>query len=175
MRAKDLLETRARCSRQQGEVFYIDLNVRQKITFDMDKLTEVHKEGNIEVLMAHKIGESESNVIKHGMFLVKQDGVVIDEFIVKTDESTPHLKRIDFLETDFSSFLSLDLNFESKFVDVTNKRPRKKIGDCGQDVIDCFQDVYTNHGWASVAAALTTAFIPQTAVVFAAGCVGKNC
>ena len=48
-------------------------------------------------------------------------------------------------------------------------------GDCGQDVIDCFQDVYTNHGWASVAAALTTAFIPQTAVVFAAGCVGKNC
>lgn len=60
-------------------------------------------------------------------------------------------------------------------MDVTNKNPRKKIGDCGQDVIDCFQDVYTNHGWASVAAALTTAFIPQTAVVFAAGCVGKNC
>ncbi|RRA95108.1 hypothetical protein [Paenimyroides viscosum] len=155
-------------------MFYIDLNVRQKVTFDINELTEIYKEGNVEVLKAHTIGENADDLIKHGMFLVKKNGVVIDEFVVKTDESIPHLRRLDLMETDFSSFLSLDFNLESQSTEVTNKKPRKKIGDCGQDVIDCIQDVYTNNGWASVAAFVTTAFIPQTAVVFTIVCYNIN-
>lgn len=44
----------------------------------------------------------------------------------------------------------------------------------GQDVIDCMQDVYSNHGWLSVWVFVQTCFIPQTAVAFAVACVGKN-
>lgn len=48
-------------------------------------------------------------------------------------------------------------------------------GGCtGANVMGCFTDVYSNHGWGSVAASLTTAFIPQTAVAFALACAVKN-
>ncbi|UUF15094.1 MULTISPECIES: hypothetical protein [Flavobacterium] len=48
-------------------------------------------------------------------------------------------------------------------------------GGCsGANVIDCFTDVYSNHGWGSVAASLTTAFIPQTAIAFTLACAAKN-
>jgi hypothetical protein len=46
---------------------------------------------------------------------------------------------------------------------------------CGQKVIDCIQDAYTQHGWASVWALVQTAFIPETAVAIAYACCYKNC
>jgi hypothetical protein len=48
-------------------------------------------------------------------------------------------------------------------------------GGCtGANIIGCFTDVYSNHGWGSVAASITTAFIPQTAVAFTLACAAKN-
>ncbi len=47
--------------------------------------------------------------------------------------------------------------------------------DCGDKVAACLQDVYTNHGWASVLAAVTTGFIPETGIAFAADCYGHMC
>lgn len=157
-----------------SEFFYIDLNIREKIIFDINNLTEVHNEGNVQILMAHTIGENENDVIKYGMFLIKKNGVVIDEYIVKTDESNPQLKKLNFMESDFSNFLSFDFNLQSESIEVTNKKNRKKDG-CGQAVMDCIQDVYSNHGWASVAAWVTTAFIPETALIFAGACYDRNC
>ncbi len=48
-------------------------------------------------------------------------------------------------------------------------------GGCsGSNVVGCMSDVYTNHGWGSVVATLSTAFLPQTAVAFALACAAKN-
>lgn len=48
-------------------------------------------------------------------------------------------------------------------------------GGCtGSNVLGCFLDVYSGHGWASLAAGVTTGFFPQTGVVFAAACAAKN-
>ncbi|WP_264535282.1 hypothetical protein [Flavobacterium sp. N1736] len=48
-------------------------------------------------------------------------------------------------------------------------------GGCsGSNVVGCMTDVYTNHGWGSVVATLSTAFLPQTAVAFALACAAKN-
>lgn len=44
----------------------------------------------------------------------------------------------------------------------------------GQDTMDCMADVYSNHGWVSVWVFVQTAFLPQTAVAFAAACAVKN-
>lgn len=44
----------------------------------------------------------------------------------------------------------------------------------GQNTMDCLADVYVNHGWASVWVTVQTAFIPHTAVAFAAACAVKN-
>lgn len=48
-------------------------------------------------------------------------------------------------------------------------------GGCtGSNVIGCMTDVYSNHGWGSVVATISTAFLPQTAVAFALACAAKN-
>ena len=44
----------------------------------------------------------------------------------------------------------------------------------GQDVSDCLQDVYTNHGWISVWAFIQTCFIPETAIAFVGACIIVN-
>ncbi|HMM04951.1 MULTISPECIES: hypothetical protein [unclassified Dysgonomonas] len=40
--------------------------------------------------------------------------------------------------------------------------------------MDCIDDAYTNHGWASVFLTIETAFIPWTGVAIAAACAGGN-
>ena len=44
----------------------------------------------------------------------------------------------------------------------------------GQNTMDCITDAYTNKGWASVAGWITTAFVPEMAVVVAATCAAIN-
>lgn len=40
--------------------------------------------------------------------------------------------------------------------------------------MDCITDAYGNHGWASVAIWIESAFIPQTAAVVAIACTARN-
>lgn len=53
--------------------------------------------------------------------------------------------------------------------DLSHRRP------CGQAVMDCITNAYSNHGWTSVALGLTSAFIPHTFAVVAAACYDRNC
>ena len=70
----------------------------------------------------------------------------------------------------------LELNqMESLIGGAEKLKNADESGGCtGANVLDCFTDVYSNHGWASLAASLTTAFIPQTAIAFALSCAAKN-
>ncbi len=43
----------------------------------------------------------------------------------------------------------------------------------GQAIMDCVSDVYSNHGWASLAVGITSCFIPQTFAVYAVACATK--
>jgi hypothetical protein len=44
----------------------------------------------------------------------------------------------------------------------------------GQDAMNCFADAYLNNGWISLWASIQTAFIPMTAALIAAACIGRN-
>ena len=44
----------------------------------------------------------------------------------------------------------------------------------GQNTMNCINDAYTNKEWASVAGWITTAFVPEMAVVAAATCAAIN-
>lgn len=70
----------------------------------------------------------------------------------------------------------LELNqMESLIGGAEKLKNADESGGCtGANVIGCMSDVYTNHGWGSVIATLSTAFIPETAVAFALACAAKN-
>ena len=59
--------------------------------------------------------------------------------------------------------------------DIKTRPLLQNNGGCGQAVMNCITDVYTNHGWTSVFVFVETAFLPQTAAAFAAACAIKNC
>lgn len=44
----------------------------------------------------------------------------------------------------------------------------------GQHVMNCFTDVYTNHGWISLFASVASAIVPEVALGMAAACIIKN-
>ncbi|GLU55658.1 hypothetical protein Dfri01_51190 [Dyadobacter frigoris] len=46
---------------------------------------------------------------------------------------------------------------------------------CGQAVINCMTDAYSNHGWISVYAWVQSAYIPATAAALAAACAARVC
>ena len=156
--------------------FYMDLKVvSSKMKFDTTNIKEVYNQGGVQVLVARSLEENAESKVKHGLCLVRKNNVFVDEFILKTDESNPTLKRLDFLETDLSSYLSFEFNLERRESRLIGAELRGDDDDCGQAVIDCMQDAYTNHGWASVAALVSSAFVPDVMVGIGAVCYGKNC
>lgn len=46
---------------------------------------------------------------------------------------------------------------------------------CGQAVMNCITDAYSNHGWASVWLFVQSIFIPSTGAAIATVCFVKNC
>lgn len=71
----------------------------------------------------------------------------------------------------------------SSILDISSKDPKSPVTvttnaaqkGCGQKVMDCITDAYTNNGWVSVWAWVQTAFIPQTAAAVAAACWLNAC
>jgi hypothetical protein len=67
------------------------------------------------------------------------------------------------------------LSYKYSYGDMDNFFLPKQISrGWGEDTMGCLSDAYTNHGWASVWVTIQTAFIPETAVAFAAACAIKN-
>jgi len=73
---------------------------------------------------------------------------------------------------------------DNSILDISSKDPGSPIivtttnaaqKSCGQKVMDCITDAYTNNGWVSVWGWIQTAFIPQTAVAVAAACYINAC
>lgn len=67
------------------------------------------------------------------------------------------------------------LSYKCSYGDMDNFFLPKQISrGWGEDTMGCLSDAYTNHGWISVWATIQTAFIPETAVAFAAYCAVIN-
>lgn len=79
---------------------------------------------------------------------------------------------IKTLDNEIYSKIVLDNLTNTKTInnyDLSRRKP------CGQAVMDCIDDGYTNHGWISVALGITTAIVPHTFAVAVAACYDRNC
>jgi hypothetical protein len=85
--------------------------------------------------------------------------------------------KIQYFDLEEGLILSINnYNLSSfSFQTSTGNYMTRTTSGCGQAVIDCVINAYSNHGWASVWAFVQTAFIPATSLAITAGCVAKNC
>lgn len=92
-------------------------------------------------------------------------------YFVKTISKDKTINILEIINLDKTLNYSINFNLNENTIYYANTMRRP----CGQAVIDCINDAYSNHGWASVGLFLTSAFIPETAVVVAAACYDRNC
>jgi hypothetical protein len=95
--------------------------------------------------------------------------------IIKTSEEINGNRTIDYLDyVTGELYLSILLNPKTQKMSYIHVPGYKRMSGWGQRTIDCVSDVYSNHRWASVWAAVQSAFIPQTAAAIAGACAVKN-
>lgn len=95
--------------------------------------------------------------------------------IIKTSEEINGNRTIDYLDyVTGELYLSILLNPKTQKMSYIHVLGYKRMSGWGQRTIDCVSDVYSNHRWASVWAAVQSAFIPQTAAAIAGACAVKN-
>jgi len=118
-----------------------------------------------------------NNTAKISFVFPKVNGIFVKPMLVQ--KMKDRINYFDFKdnsliiareENSLVKFESQDIQFQVENVNSTLFR-----SGCGDAVIGCMSDAYSNHGWLSVALFIESAFIPETTVIIAAACAGKNC
>jgi hypothetical protein len=144
------------------------------LEFDNSHVYEVALDANsASLLMVNQIGYDENNPENFGFAAVQSEDGLVNPFIVKTQTISRNLVQIEYFNANFELIFSVELNSDTESINILYQQVDRKK-DMGQDVADCLGDVYSNHGWISVWAAVQSAFIPQTAVALAGACVVAN-
>lgn len=145
------------------------LKSTKSIIFDTDNIFEVGlSESDPKVLIANQVGFDECNDSNFGFTIAIDDnGNLGQSAIIKTESVDEQTKIINYYNDNYTLMLSLKLDVNTESIEILYK-------SIGQDVMDCIEDAYTNHGWISVGLFIETAFIPETAAAIAAACLGRN-
>ena len=141
--------------------------------FDFNNIYESLKSGETEV--CYSVKHKDSNGFTDYSFSVfTNKGTLGNPTLVSTisdrsnivydllDENKSfEVKKIN----DVYTYKSRDVNFGST----------SRMFSCGQCVINCINDAYTSHGWASVWAFVQSIYLPATGAAIAIGCIGRCC
>lgn len=124
------------------------------------------------IVASFKSNSPESN-INYAFAMFIDDGAnLIRPTIVKSDAGT----RIKYFLLNSDLVIQID-NVDDKMAISSYQTSYRTRGtwNCGQQVMNCFQDAYQNHGWLSVWITVQSFVIPQTAGGILAVCAVKNC
>jgi len=122
---------------------------------------------NVSYLPGTDIIFTESNLeeYQYSAYLKDAQGIYTQFYMNVTDDNTYYT---------LNYYQSNNQNFTIKINKINGTLVKQTTKSAGQRTIDCINDAYTNHGWASVFLTIETAFIPWTGVAIAAACAGGN-
>ncbi len=115
---------------------------------------------NCDVILAKKENEY--------VAYYKQNGIFVRKIYITIEQGQQNAYDITYEDADTKAIAFVQISHDGK----VRTNPLTKVA--GQDVMDCITDAYGNHGWASVALWVETAFIPQAAAVVAIACTARN-
>ena len=155
-----------------------------KINFILDSIYEMENIYNSDTKFIFIEGKLNNNAIALYKY-VDKDGNIGDNFMFcETEKENEDSYVINYYNQ------SLQITNSIKIIPSTKQILTKKYNingfkakvnndddsesGWGQDTMDCINDAYSNHGWASVWAWVQTAFIPETGIIIAGTCAGIN-
>jgi len=146
-------------------------NLNNSFNFeDIEVVT--NNETGTESIVINQNNFSNDNSVNTAIGLFMNGNNVLQATIVETIKVDDNINEINYYDLDYNFLYGIRIDKENKtFIVLPNTN---KEGGSGQATADCITDAYSNHGWVSVAAWVTTAFIPATAVAIAADCAIHN-
>jgi hypothetical protein len=139
--------------------------------FNFDSISEVQNTETGEV--AYMIDSHDNVKKKLGAYIVDNGGY---EFLIVEFKTDSDIKEI--LYKDVNGRLMLTVYANTITEEITTERAltrNTEDPDFADKVLDCLEDAYTNHGWASVGLWILTGFYPAVGVGAAIGCATRDC
>jgi hypothetical protein len=120
---------------------------------------------------------SNTNVNNYGFTMFTNGTSYTNPMLIqtKTNLFLKYYDLTDILLTTLANYNVSTYSWATAAGDFAGGGVRPFVVGCGQKVINCMIDLYSNHGWLSVWATVQSAFLPQTAVAVAATCAIHNC
>lgn len=109
----------------------------------------------------------DEDIIVYYMF----ENTIVNQSSINIDLSNSSMKIIRF--TNMISNEVIELCFDKDWNMLTESTTRG-IKDWGRGTAECLSDAYSNHGWSSVFAFVSTAFVPQVAAGLGIACAIRN-
>lgn len=140
--------------------------------FDLKTKGEIEDEFQLmDIVKSHEIEDCDVVLAKKGNDYVayyRQNGIFVRKIYITIGQRQRGEYDITYEDADTKAIAFVHISKDGK----VDTNPLTKVS--GQDVMDCITDAYGNHGWASVAIWIESAFIPQTAAVVAIACTARN-
>jgi hypothetical protein len=127
---------------------------------------------NTDITLIYCILSNENDFSIHKPIVITLKGREMASFY---DLDVNLVKNISILSTGKISSTGAMPIFNHNTNHISLMSANNTFSSCGQATMNCINDAYANHGWASVWAWVQSAVLPPTAVAIAAACAAKNC
>jgi hypothetical protein len=155
----------------------------QNVEFDYDNLSLTSKPSGLnDVILARQVNYNEANSVNYAISFFENNKNIVNALVIKIENVSKDIKRVHYLSLENILLVTVEVNlknsksniiFKNNNLDSSNNKGLMKI-DVGQCTANCIGDAYTNHGWASVAAWVVSAFFPEAVAAIALDCAA-NC
>jgi len=101
---------------------------------------------------------------------------MIDNSIVNQSSINIDLSNTSTIIIRFTNMITNEVTelYLDKDWNMMTELTTRGFKDWGRGTAECLSDAYTNHGWSSVFALVSTAFVPQVAAGFGIACSIRN-
>jgi hypothetical protein len=130
-------------------------------------------DGKVEAIVAPYKGKNRAEKIAFVLF--RSNGKYGRPMLIK---ATADRSQLTYYDLEAGTMLKMQkegnsFSFSSSSIEPDGGGARRS--GCGQAVMDCVTDAYSNRGWASVWATFQSIFIPATGAAIIAACIADNC
>ncbi len=146
----------------------------KKSDFDFTNLYRSEKKGEIEIgYSVAYTGVATKDKYAFAVFI--KEKTLLRPMLIRASPDRSYLIYYDLTDGITAEVVkgSSTYTYSSRPVNLGNNIASR--GGCGQAVMNCITDAYSNHGWTSFWVTIQSIFLPSTGVAIAIGCIAKNC
>lgn len=141
--------------------------------YDFQNIEKIKTEENsqVETILIKKLDNNSNNLLNEFLTILIQNGTFQNMYHLETSAPNSSIVHGIYSYIDGDKLFEVEIDSKNQTYSATSLN---RI-NCGQDVMDCITDAYSNQGWSSLALSLVSAVQPEALIIVTALCISKNC